>query len=547
MKSTPLSWIQRRLAIWMDVSDADRLRAVEELLASPRDERFGYWLQLMIAMGIATLGLVLGSTAVVIGAMLVSPLMTPIVNLGIGLAAGSPVIVLRSGGRVLLSVAAVVGSAALIALLLPFHEINSEIRARTSPNALDLLIATLCAFAAVYTTARRGKADASTAAGTAIGISLVPPLCVCGYGVGTWNEAVAIGAGLLFTANFSAIVFVASAAFWVLGYGKVGISALERSQLEAAEAPSFFMRVSARLHRTFSSSYGPWLRVVMPLLILGSVYVPLRRALEEVTWQVRVRREIATHLATLPERIVESNVVVDHHTVAVRLVAVGQSPTSDRLEASLRQRVGEISGVEPTIEILRLPDQESFRALASSLTVSALVPQHQRAPLASELYFAPQYWPSEAAGPLLRASFESRDDALVLHVLHLGAELGPAGRELLAQRISEQLGVHASVVETAVPALLDVAELAPLDWLVASSEVLAQLRNTASVFVCVEEPAVAPIPEGTPPAEAAALAETAEQAAFRRGVHAMADGRPNVSVIPGPRYRLRIGLEPCTP
>jgi uncharacterized hydrophobic protein (TIGR00271 family) len=93
-----------------------------------------YWLSLVVSIGIATLGLVVGSSAVVIGAMLIAPLMGPILELAMGLAAGSPFLVLHSAGRIGRSVIVAVGGAALITLLLPFHELNAEISARTSPS-----------------------------------------------------------------------------------------------------------------------------------------------------------------------------------------------------------------------------------------------------------------------------------------------------------------------------------------------------------------------------------------------------------------------------
>src|SRR5690242_7802537 len=99
------------------------------MLHRDASEATAYWLQLVVSVGIATLGLVVGSAAVVIGAMLVAPLMGPIVGLAMGLASGSPFLVLRTAGRVLLSVVVAVGGAAAITLMLPFHELNSEIAA----------------------------------------------------------------------------------------------------------------------------------------------------------------------------------------------------------------------------------------------------------------------------------------------------------------------------------------------------------------------------------------------------------------------------------
>lgn len=158
---------------------------VKDMLHRDPKEAMSYWLQLVVSVGIATLGLVVGSAAVVIGAMLVAPLMTPIVGLAMGLATGSPFLVLRSSGRVLLSVGVAVGGAALITVLLPFHELNAEIAGRTTPTVLDLLTAAFCALAGVYASLRPGSDTATTAAGTSIGISLVPPLCASGYGLGT--------------------------------------------------------------------------------------------------------------------------------------------------------------------------------------------------------------------------------------------------------------------------------------------------------------------------------------------------------------------------
>jgi len=98
-----------------------RAEIVQRMLQRDANEAVSYWLQLCVSVGIATLGLVVGSSAVVIGAMLIAPLMGPILALAMGLATGSPFLVLRSGGRIVLSVTLALGGAAAITLLLPFH------------------------------------------------------------------------------------------------------------------------------------------------------------------------------------------------------------------------------------------------------------------------------------------------------------------------------------------------------------------------------------------------------------------------------------------
>jgi uncharacterized hydrophobic protein (TIGR00271 family) len=246
---------QDRIAAAFGILPADREITVKAMLERSQKESAGYWLQLLLAMGIASLGLVLGSTAVVIGAMLISPLMSPIVELGMGLAIGSPLLVLRSFTRVGFSILAVVASAALLTVMLPFHEVTAEIAARTSPTVLDLLIAIFCAIAAAYTTVRPGSDTTSTAAGTAIGIALVPPLCVLGYGVGTRTASIASGAALLFTANLCAILLFAVLCFLILGYSAVGAAELERTEL-ASPQQGPIRRLARALQFLFGSRYG---------------------------------------------------------------------------------------------------------------------------------------------------------------------------------------------------------------------------------------------------------------------------------------------------
>jgi uncharacterized hydrophobic protein (TIGR00271 family) len=91
-----------------------------------------YWLQLILSMCIATFGLVLNSSGVVIGAMLIAPLMGPIVALAMAFTVGSPYLALWSLLRIGTSIVVVVSGSALINLALPYHEVTAEIAARTA-------------------------------------------------------------------------------------------------------------------------------------------------------------------------------------------------------------------------------------------------------------------------------------------------------------------------------------------------------------------------------------------------------------------------------
>ncbi|HEY9227663.1 MAG TPA: DUF389 domain-containing protein, partial [Gemmatimonadaceae bacterium] len=283
--------MQHRVATALGVDEQRREETVVAMHTTNARRAPGYWIQLFLAMGIATLGLVLSSTAVVIGAMLVSPLMGPILELGMGFAVGSSLLVIRAFLRVVLSVVVVIGGAAIFTIALPFHEITAEIAARTAPTALDLLVAIFCALTAAYTTVRPGTDSTAAAAGTAIGIALVPPLCTIGFGLGTQSFDAAGGAALLFTANLSAILVFAVLSFFALGFDQVDATALEQRFVDdsGGRADRIAARAHARLRDLFGSRYGLAMRLAIPGLFLAAVYIPLRQALDEVTWEVRTR------------------------------------------------------------------------------------------------------------------------------------------------------------------------------------------------------------------------------------------------------------------
>ena len=164
----------------------------------------GYILMCALSAGIATLGLLQSSTAVVIGAMLISPLMNPIAALGFGFASidGHRI---RDAVRVVI-VGAVIGilTGMVITWLSPIRNATPEILARTQPTLLDLAVALFSGIAGGYATViGRG----GTAIGVAIATALMPPLATLGYGLGVLQMRFALGAALLFLTNLAAIAF----------------------------------------------------------------------------------------------------------------------------------------------------------------------------------------------------------------------------------------------------------------------------------------------------------------------------------------------------
>jgi len=478
-----------------------RADLVARLLHRDPSEATSYWLQLLVAVGIATLGLVLASTAVVIGAMLVAPLMGPIVGLAMGLASGSPFLVLRSAGRIGLSVVVATLGAAAITLSLPFHELNAEISSRASPTILDLAIACFCAIAGVYASLRPGSDTAATAAGTSISISLVPPLCASGYGIGTGAWSIAGGAALLFLTNLVAIALVGTVTFAAAGFGRVDVVALERAELTAGDQDSPIARwLAKRLSSVFASGAGPALRLSMPFLLLAAVYVPLRRALDEVAWEVRVRAAVRHSITAEQPRVVQSRLHVERHQVHLVLVLLGTAKEIEKVRARLDGAIREAAGVAPHLEVLAVPDAAAFAGLESTLlTPKSIERPRTEAPSDVEQLEHAQtlvrttvtrLWPATTAGAALDVEVStSNDDPLRVRVIHVGAPLQPDAAEALERALAGELGRPSLVVDVPVPP----GELTPgpsdLEFV---AQVTAGVRATTAVdglSVCVTRPA----------------------------------------------------------
>ena len=150
----------------------------------------GFFLLLICSAVIATLGLISNSTAVVIGAMIVAPLMDPILSLAFGLAISDNRLVKRSAITVIIGVLTVIGTSTLFGWILDASEVNREIHSRTAPNLIDLGIAVAAAIAGSFTLTRDRLSN--SIAGVAIAVALVPPLCVCGIGLSMGSEVIAV-------------------------------------------------------------------------------------------------------------------------------------------------------------------------------------------------------------------------------------------------------------------------------------------------------------------------------------------------------------------
>jgi uncharacterized hydrophobic protein (TIGR00271 family) len=166
-----------------------------------------YLFMLSMSAGIAILGLLLSSPAVVIGAMLLSPLMGPIMGLGFAIATGDFRWMKQASRSLLIGTVLSIVLCAVIVVLSPLQTVTTEIAARTRPNLFDLGIALFSALAGAYAMIR---GQMGTVVGVAIATALMPPLAVVGFGLATLNWTVFSGALLLFFTNLMTIALTAA-------------------------------------------------------------------------------------------------------------------------------------------------------------------------------------------------------------------------------------------------------------------------------------------------------------------------------------------------
>jgi uncharacterized hydrophobic protein (TIGR00271 family) len=154
---------------------------------------------LIFAILVASLGLNVNSTAVIIGAMLISPLMGPIMGIGLSIGINDPRLLRRAVSNYLVATIVALATSTLFFLVSPLNDAHSEILARTSPNIYDVLIALFGGFAGIIATSTRQKGNVIP--GVAIATALMPPLCTAGYGLATMRMNYFVGAFYLYIIN----------------------------------------------------------------------------------------------------------------------------------------------------------------------------------------------------------------------------------------------------------------------------------------------------------------------------------------------------------
>ena len=301
----------KRIRIFFDLrSDLEQEQAViEEITRGVSFRGANLWV-LIVAIFIASLGLNVNSTAVIIGAMLISPLMGPII--GMGLAVGINDLDLLKRALKNFSVATMISvlTAMLYFLISPLEEAQSELLARTIPTIYDVLIAFFGGAAGIIALSTRGRGG-NVIPGVAIATALMPPLCTAGYGLATGQLSFFFGAFYLFFIN---TVFISLST--IIGVRLMGF----------------------RHHEVLAPERAKRARHILTFIIVATTLPALLMTADIIRTSIfenNLRRFIATELAQTGTQILSSG--RDAATKELRIVALGRTITDDRQQIAARR------------------------------------------------------------------------------------------------------------------------------------------------------------------------------------------------------------------
>jgi hypothetical protein len=275
------------------------------------------------------------------------------------------------------------------------------------------------------------------------------------------------------------------------------------------------------------------------------VYVPLRTALDEVTWEIRVRSVVTSYLEHLSGQVVQSRLRVERGDVELRMLVVGTSEDAAKISSELVLEITRVAGVPPHVEVLAVPDAKELSGLAAQLH-DVPVPVEKKPeppPVASELLargYAPlrsrvqELWPSAQAGVIVGVWVEPQaNDGLRVVLLHIGKALDDTARSMLERMLGETASTKVSLVAFSVP-----EELSPnteLDQFAAElAAALARAAMAKQVSACVEQPP-------RPPANRKARDYDQLLAELR----VLSRDHANVHWLTGPAWRVRFTLGSC--
>lgn len=293
--------------------DLESQSQIEASIRSGVSFRGAQLLVLIFAIFVASLGLNTDSTPVVIGAMLISPLMGPIIGMGMGIGVHDFNLLRRGLKNITLAVIGSLVASAIYFLISPQYEGNSQLLARTSPSIYDAFIALFGGAAGILSIAAKNKGQVLP--GVAIATSLMPPLCTAGYGIATLQWSYFIGALYLFFTNMVFILF----ATWI-GVKLMGLKPIPTEN-------------TLRAGRVQTLVY-----IIVVVTIVVSAYLTaqmLRRSI----FMDKATEFVDTQLRFDNAEVLSHKVYMDGTTRHIELTLIGEHMPQDSLELAIRKKL----------------------------------------------------------------------------------------------------------------------------------------------------------------------------------------------------------------
>ncbi len=210
--------VDGNIPIFKKSDDEDIKEALLSLNKSAKTTSIFITLMILSTL-LATVGLFQDSTPSVIGAMVLAPLMAPIISLAMGFTRNYKFMINQSLKTLTFGIFCALFFSALFTLFMPLEGLNSQIESRINPNLLDLFVAIFSGIAGAYASSK--EEVAKSLAGVAIAVALVPPLAVTGIGLAWFDLDIIFGSFLLFLTNLFGMILAASLTFIVLGFAPV--------------------------------------------------------------------------------------------------------------------------------------------------------------------------------------------------------------------------------------------------------------------------------------------------------------------------------------
>lgn len=316
----------------LDEDKAAEQEVIDSITKGVEFKGINLW-TLIFAIFIASIGLNVNSTAVIIGAMLISPLMGPIMGVGLGAAIFDFILIKKAFKNLLIATIIGLITSTIYFAISPLHNAQSEILARTSPTIWDVLIAFFGGLAGIVASSR--KKYNNVIPGVAIATALMPPLCTAGFGIATGQWSYFFGAFYLYVINS---VFISIATFLIVRFLKYSPISYVNSE------------TSAKVRK--------WVITIAVLTIIPSLYLAYHFVKNEIYVQ-NANNFINEEIPALNYTLISKRIDPEKNEIDLTIIGTGKI---DSIKKILNIRKGRFNLHDATIVIRNSVSQDENKS-----------------------------------------------------------------------------------------------------------------------------------------------------------------------------------------